>query len=79
MESPHVPEPDHRRSQGIDVNLLWNARADEVSIAVTDERSGEALTFVVDPTEASSAFHHPYAYAPPANSGNGHTSDVETE
>jgi hypothetical protein len=60
---PHVHELDHRHSQGIDVSLLWNAHTDQVSIALTDERSGEALTFTVDPSEALSAFHHQYAYA----------------
>jgi hypothetical protein len=60
---PHVHELDHRHSQRIDVSLLWNAHTDQVSIALTDERSGEALTFMVDPSEALSAFHHPYAYA----------------
>ena len=55
-------ELDHRRNDGIDVRLLWDARTDRVSLAVVDERSGESLTFGVDPRDALTAFHHPYAY-----------------
>ena len=55
-------ELDHRRDDGIDVRLLWDARTDRVSLAVVDERSGESLTFEVDPRDALTAFHHPYVY-----------------
>ena len=55
-------ELDHRRNDGIDVRLLWDARTDQVSLAVVDERSGESLTFELDPKDALTAFHHPYAY-----------------
>ena len=48
---------------GIDVRLLWDARTNRVSLALTNERSGESLTFEVDPGEALAAFHHPYACA----------------
>jgi hypothetical protein len=58
-----VRELDHRRNNGIDVALLWDAQTDRVSLALTDEHSGESLTFAVDPAEALTAFHHPFAYA----------------
>jgi hypothetical protein len=58
-----VRELDHRRNDGIDVRLLWDALTDRVSLALTNERSGESLTFEVDPGEALAAFNHPYAYA----------------
>jgi hypothetical protein len=57
-------ELDHRRNEGIDVRLLWDARTNRVSLALTNEHSGESLTFEVDPGEALAAFHHPYAYEP---------------
>jgi hypothetical protein len=60
---PPVRELDHRHSDGVDVFLLWNPRTDQVSITLTDERSGESLAFTVDPSEALSAFQHPYSYA----------------
>lgn len=55
-------ELDHRGNDGIDVRLLWDARTDWLSLAVVDERSGESLTFEVDPRDALTAFHHPYVY-----------------
>jgi hypothetical protein len=58
-----IRELDHRRNDGIDATLLWDARTDRLSLAVVDEDSGESLTFGVDPTDALTAFHHPYAYA----------------
>ena len=55
-------ELDHRRSDGIEVTLLWNTRTDDVLVAV-DERDGGRFEFTVHPAEALEAFHHPYAYA----------------
>jgi hypothetical protein len=45
------------------VRLLWDARTNRVSLALTNEHSGESLAFEVDPGEALAAFNHPYAYA----------------
>jgi hypothetical protein len=56
-------ELDRRTSDGIDVRLLWDAETDRVSLALSDERSGQSFTFEVDPSEALTAFHHPFAYA----------------
>jgi hypothetical protein len=78
-EIPPVRELDHRHGDGVDVFLLWDARTDEVSIALTDERCGESYAFVVDPSEALTAFHHPYVYAAHASFGNAHRADLETE
>jgi hypothetical protein len=58
-----VRELDRRRNDGIDVTLLWDARTNRVSVALTNEHSGESLAFEVDPGEALAAFQHPYAYA----------------
>ena len=57
-----IRELDRRRSDGIEVRLLWNAQDNRVSVAVADERSGESFELEVDRTEALAAFHHPYAY-----------------
>jgi hypothetical protein len=56
---PAVRELDNRHSEGIDVSLLWDVRTNQISIALTGERSGESLAFTVDPSEALSAFRHP--------------------
>jgi hypothetical protein len=58
-----VRELDHRRNDGIDVRLLWDAETNRVSLALTNEHSGESLAFEVDPGEALATFQHPYAYA----------------
>jgi hypothetical protein len=58
-----VHELAHRKSDGIDVRLLWNSQTDRVSVTVQDERSGERFELEVDSTDALAAFNHPYAYA----------------
>jgi hypothetical protein len=57
-----IRELDHRISDGIEVRLLWNSRTNRVSIAVEDERSGEAFVLDVPGADARDAFNHPYAY-----------------
>jgi len=59
-----VRELDRRRSDGLDVTLLWNPQGERVSVIVLDERSGESFQFAVeDRADALVAFRHPYAYA----------------
>jgi hypothetical protein len=53
----------HRTSDGIEVTLFWSKPSNQVTIAVLDTRSDEALEFDVDGTAALDAFNHPYAYA----------------
>jgi hypothetical protein len=55
-------ELDHREADGIDVTLLWDSATNQVSVAVVDERSGEAFELDVPGPDALSAFKHPYAY-----------------
>ena len=58
-----IRELDRRHGDGLEVRLLWNPRTDEVSVAVEDERSGEAFVLDVPGRDALEAFTHPYAYA----------------
>lgn len=53
----------HRTTDGIEVTLLWSKASDQITIAVVDTRSDEALEFNVDGGAALDAFNHPYAYA----------------
>jgi hypothetical protein len=57
-----IRELDHRRADGIEVTLLWNAETKEVLVSVV-EREGNTLEFQVPPAQALDAFQHPYAYA----------------
>lgn len=66
ITQPPSRELDHRDGDGYDVTLLWYPDTDRVSVALIDERTGEVLMFNVDGADALVAFHHPYAYAPPA-------------
>ena len=54
-------ELDRRTNDGIDVRLLWNPQTDRISLAVSDETSGESFEFEIDPADAFAAFHHPFA------------------
>jgi hypothetical protein len=60
---PVLRELDHRRNDGIDVRLLWSEVDDQVSVAVSDARTGDAFVIAVEGHEARDAFQHPYAYA----------------
>jgi len=57
-----IRELDHRRADGIEVTLLWNAETNGVFVSVV-EGEGSTLEFQVPPAQALDAFHHPYAYA----------------
>jgi hypothetical protein len=58
-----IRELDHRRSDGIDVRLLWNQVDDRLAVAVFDEKTGEAFEIEAERHEALAAFHHPYSFA----------------
>jgi len=62
-QRPTMRELDRRRSDGIDVRLLWNETHDRVVIAVADARTTDAFELAVEPHEALDAFHHPFAHA----------------
>jgi hypothetical protein len=53
----------HRAANGIDVTLLWDERADTVSVRALDELSGQLLELRPKRNEALEAFYHPYSYA----------------
>jgi hypothetical protein len=53
----------YRTSDGIEITLFWSKPSNQVTIAVLDTRSDEALEFDVDGSAALDAFNHPYAYA----------------
>jgi len=62
--STTLRELAHRAHDGLEVTLLWDARSNEVSIDVADERSNTSFSLPVAPGSALDAFNHPYAYAP---------------
>jgi len=57
-------ELDRRTSDGIEVRLLWCQNDGQVTVSVTDAKTGEAFELLVREGErALEVFHHPFAYA----------------
>jgi hypothetical protein len=57
-------ELDHRKSDRIDVWLLWSEADNKVLVSVADEKTGDQFTIEVRESErALDVFNHPYAYA----------------
>jgi hypothetical protein len=57
-------ELHRRRSDGIDVRLLWCEADNRVAVRVADAKTGDAFAVEVGPRDrALDVFHHPYAYA----------------
>ena len=56
-------ELDHRRTDGIDVRLLWSQPDERILLLVSDSKTGDAFSVEVEPGDALEAFHHPYSYA----------------
>ena len=54
----------HRRTDGLDVRLLWEPGTDRVSVSLMDARTGDGFEVAVAPDERPlDVFHHPFAYA----------------
>jgi hypothetical protein len=53
----------HRESNGIEVALLWDKRADALTVCVCDSCTGDSFEFAVKREKGLEAFYHPYAYA----------------
>jgi hypothetical protein len=50
-------------NDGVEVKLLWNQMTDDVTVTVSDQRSGTYFQLDAPPGEALDVFNHPYAYA----------------
>ena len=53
----------YREQDGLEVTLFWDARSNEVSVEVVDQRDESSFRLPVAGDCALDAFHHPYAYA----------------
>jgi hypothetical protein len=53
----------HRMSDGVEVVLFWHQITDELTVTVSDQRSGAYFELAADPHHALDIFDHPYAYA----------------
>jgi hypothetical protein len=61
------PHPDrvlaHRANGGLEVILFWQRLTDELTVTVSDERSGAYFELAAAPDQALDVFNHPYAHA----------------
>jgi hypothetical protein len=58
-----MTELAYRFNDGLSVALLWSRRREKLTVAVSDERTGEAFELEATPDKALDVFYHPYAYA----------------
>jgi hypothetical protein len=61
----HHPDRElaYRASDGIEVVLFWHELTNELSVCVSDERTGAYFELPAAPEHALDVFEHPYAYA----------------
>ena len=59
----HVVELADRRSDELEVVLLWGRRSGRLWVTVTDRGSGAVVRIAAAPTNALDVFNHPFAYA----------------
>lgn len=61
----------HRENDGLEVMLFWQTLTDELTITVSDKRSGAYFELGAAPNEALDVFNHPYAHAASRGLANG--------
>jgi hypothetical protein len=64
-DETHHPfrELAHRATDGLEVMLFWHQTTNELTVSVSDERTGAYFELAADPDEALDVFYHPYAHA----------------
>ena len=53
----------YRKSDGLQVSLLWWKADNSLSVSVVDSLAAEVFEVPVDANDALDVFDHPYAYA----------------
>ena len=53
----------YRAEHGVEVVLFWQEITDELTVAVSDARSGAYFELAAAPERALDVFNHPYAHA----------------
>ncbi len=64
-DATHQPfrELAHRTNDGVEVVLFWDQISNELTVSVSDERSGAYFELAAEPDRALDVFNHPYAHA----------------
>lgn len=62
-----TPQPNrelaHRANDGVEVVLSWHQVSNELTVSVSDQRTGAHFELEAEQVNALDVFHHPYAYA----------------
>jgi hypothetical protein len=58
-----MTELAHRRSNDIEVSLLWDREHDRLVVLVEDFGAGDRFSIDAPQAQALDVFHHPFAYA----------------
>jgi hypothetical protein len=53
----------HRESDGVEVVLFWHQPTNDLTVSVSDERTGAYFELPAEPHQALDVFYHPYAHA----------------
>jgi hypothetical protein len=53
----------HRSTDGLEIFLVWHQPTDQITVSVSDERTGTYFEIQAEAEEALKFFEHPYAYA----------------
>ena len=53
----------HRANDGVEVALFWHGRTGQLTVTVSDGRTGAYFELAADAHEALDVFNHPYAHA----------------
>jgi hypothetical protein len=61
MQPPR--ELAHRANDGVEIDLFWNEATNELTVYVSDGRSGAYFELAAPRDQALDVFYHPYAYA----------------
>jgi hypothetical protein len=62
-EKHQIRELAHRATEGLEVMLFWHEATNELTVSVSDERTGAYFELAAEPDEALDVFYHPYAHA----------------
>jgi hypothetical protein len=53
----------HRATDGLEVILFWDEATNDLTVSVSDERTGAYFELAAEPDQALAVFYHPYAHA----------------
>jgi hypothetical protein len=59
----HLRELAHRATDGLEVILFWDEATNDLTVSVSDQRTGAYFELAAEPDQALAVFYHPFAHA----------------